>query len=111
LRTRSNQVKAMLRAFSDAVKMGRENKDLFYRVIRKYLKEDNQRLLEIYYETHYFLGNKPHNARPLEKSMELDINDLSANIPELNGKRASDFIDDSALREVEKEGFFSWARR
>ena len=111
LRTRPNQVKALLRAFSDAVKMGRENKDLFYRAIRKYMKEDNQQLLDTYYESHYFLGSKPHNARPLERSMDLDINDLSANVAELTGKKAADFIDDSALKEVEKEGFFSWAKR
>jgi NitT/TauT family transport system substrate-binding protein len=111
LRTRPNQVKALLRAFGAAVKMGRENKDLFYRAIRKYMKEDNQQLLDAYYESHYFLGSKPHSARPLEKSMELDIHDLSANVSELSGKKASDFIDDSALREVEKEGFFSWAKR
>lgn len=111
LRTRPNQVKAMLRAFSDAVKMGRENRDLFYRAIRKYMKEDNQQLLDAYYESHYFLGSKPHNARPLERSMDLDISDLSAAVPELTGKKASDFIDDSALREVEQEGFFSWAKR
>jgi NitT/TauT family transport system substrate-binding protein len=110
LRTRPNQVKALLRAFSDAVKMGRENKELFYRAIRKYMKEDNQRLLDAYYESHYFLGTKAHNARPLERSMELDIKDLSANVPELSGKKPSDFIDDRVLREVEKEGFFSWSK-
>ena len=42
LRARPNQAKAVLRAFSDAVKLGRENKELFHRAIRKYLKEDNQ---------------------------------------------------------------------
>lgn len=111
LRTRPNQVKAMLKAISDAVKMGRENKELFHRAIRKHLKEDNPQLLDAYYESHYFLGSKPRTARPLEKGMELDINDLSASIPELAGKKPSDFIDDSLLREVEKEGFFSWAKR
>ncbi|MBM2802408.1 MAG: transporter substrate-binding protein [Deltaproteobacteria bacterium] len=111
LRTRPNQIKAMLKAISDAVKMGRENKELFHRAIRKYLKEDNPQLLDAYYESHYFLGSKPRTARPLEKAMELDINDLSASIPELAGKKPADFIDDSLLREVEKEGFFSWAKR
>ena len=111
LRTRPNQVSAMLKAISDAVKMGRENKELFYRAIRKHLKEDNPQLLDAYYESHYFLGSKPRSARPLEKSMELDINDLSASIPELVGKKPADFIDDSLLRAVEKDGFFAWAKR
>jgi hypothetical protein len=35
---------------------------------------------------------------------------LSANVAELTGKKAADFIDDSTLKEVEKEGFFSWAK-
>ena len=111
LRTRPGQIKAMLKAISDAVKMGRENKELFHRAIRKHLKEDNPRLLDAYYESHYFLGSKPHNARPLEQAMELDINDLAASIPELAGKKPADFIDDLLLREVEKEGFFAWAKR
>ena len=111
LRARPNQAKAVLRAFSDAVKLGRENKELFHRAIRKYLKEDNQQLLEAYYESHYFLGSKPHNARPLERSMDLDTTDLSANVSELIGKKAGDFIDDSPLRDVEREGFFAWAKR
>jgi ABC-type nitrate/sulfonate/bicarbonate transport system substrate-binding protein len=111
LRSRPDQVKAIFRAFSDAVKIGRENRELFYRAIRKYMKEDNPQLLDAYYESHYFLGSIPHNARPLVKSMELDIADLSATVAALAGKKAADFIDDSALREVEQEGFFSWAKR
>ena len=43
--------------------------------------------------------------------MDLDITDLSANVSELIGKKAGDFIDDTPLREVEKEGFFAWAKR
>jgi hypothetical protein len=43
--------------------------------------------------------------------MELDIKDLSAGIAELAGKKPADFIDDNLLREVEKQGFFSWAKR
>jgi NitT/TauT family transport system substrate-binding protein len=110
LKSRPNQVKAMLKAFSDAIRMGRQNKELFHRVIRKTMKEENPKLLESFYESNYFLGTKPHNAHPLEKALDLDIKDLSDAVPELKGKRASDFIDATLLGEVEREGFFSWAK-
>ncbi len=110
LKSRPNQIKAMFKAFSDAVGMGRENKELFHRVIRKTMKEENPKLLEAFYQSHYFLGARPRNAHPLEKALGLDIADLSLSVPELKGKKASDFIDTTLLREVEKEGFFAWAK-
>jgi len=110
VKSRPNQIKAMLKAFSEAVRMGRENKELFDRAIRKTMKEDNPKLLEAFYESHFFLGTKPHNAHPSEAVMDAAIQDLSATNPALKGKKASDFIDTTLLREVEKEGFFAWAR-
>jgi ABC-type nitrate/sulfonate/bicarbonate transport system substrate-binding protein len=110
LRTRPNQIKGMFRAVSDAIKIGRENKEVFYGAIRRYMREDNPQLLEKFYENHYFLGNRAHNARPLEKALDLDIQDMLATVPEFKGRRAAEFIDSTLLREVEKEGFFGWAR-
>jgi len=110
LKTRPNQVKAMFRAFSEAVRIGRENREVFYRAIRSYMREDNPKLLAKLYESHYFLGPRPHTAEPLEKALDLDIKDMLATIPELKGKKAADFIDTTPLKEVEKEGFFAWAK-
>jgi hypothetical protein len=47
---------------------------------------------------------------PLEVALDLDIKDMQASIAELKGKRAADFIDTAALREVEREGFFAWTQ-
>jgi hypothetical protein len=110
VKSRPGQIKAMLKAFSDAVKMGRENKELFHRAIRKFMKEENPKLLESFYESNYFFGAGAHNARPLEKALDFDIKDLSATVPELAGRKAAEFIDATLLGEVEKEGFFSWAK-
>lgn len=110
LRSRPGQVKAMLRAFSDAIKMGRENKELFHRAIRKFMKEENPKLLESFYESNYFFGAVPHKPRPLERALDFDIKDLSATVPELVGRKAADFIDATLLGEVEREGFFSWVK-
>jgi hypothetical protein len=100
----------MFRAISEAVKIGRENKEVFYRAIRRYMREDNPQLLDKFYDNHYFLGSWPHSARPLEKALDLDIQDMLATVPEFKGRRAAEFIDSTLLREVEKEGFFGWAK-
>jgi len=110
LRTRPNQIKAMFRAFSDAIKIGRENREVFYRAIRRYMREDNPQLLEKFYANHHFLGSRPHNARPLERALDLDIQDMAVSVPELKGRKAAEFIDTTPLREVEQEGFFGWVK-
>jgi NitT/TauT family transport system substrate-binding protein len=110
VKSRPGQVKAMLKAFSDAIKMGRENKELFHRAIRKFMKEENPKLLESFYESNYFFGAGPHKPRPLERALDFDIKDLSATVPELKGRKASEFIDTTLLSEVEREGFFSWGK-
>jgi hypothetical protein len=79
--------------------------------MRKYLREDDPKLLQKYYEGHYFLGTKPHGATPLEKGLDLDIKDLSVNVPELKGRKAEEFIDTTLLKEVEAEGYFSWVKQ
>ena len=110
VKTRPNQVKGMFRAIGEAVRVGRENREVFYRAIRRYMREDNPKLLDKFYESHYFLGGRPHNAQPLEKALDLDIQDMLASVPEFKGRKAADFIDATLLREVEKEGFFGWAK-
>jgi len=42
--------------------------------------------------------------------LDADIRDLSANVPELKGRKAAEFIDLVPLRDLEKEGFFAWAK-
>ena len=110
LRAKSNQVKAVFRAFGEAVRIGRQNKELFHRSIRRYMKEDNPELINKFYEANYFFAPKPRSMRPLEGALELDIRDMQATVPELRGRHAAEFIDTTALRELEKEGFFNWVK-
>lgn len=110
LSSHRSQIKAMLKGFSEAIRMGRENQELFSRAARDILKEANPKLLEVFYRNNYFLGVRPHDPRPLETALDTDIKDLSATVPELRGRRASEFIDTTLLDEVKKEGFFAWTR-
>jgi NitT/TauT family transport system substrate-binding protein len=110
LKSRGGQMRALFRAFSEAVRVGRENREVFNRAVRRHVKEENPRLLEAYYENHYFYGPKPNNAHPPERVLDADIRDLSAAVAELKGRRAAEFIDPALLMDLEKEGFFAWAR-
>lgn len=109
LRTKPNQVKAVFRAFGEAVRIGRQNKEVFHRAIRRYMKEDNSELIHKFYRTNYFFAAKPRTMMPLAGALELDIRDMQPTVPELRGRQAGEFIDATALREVEKEGYFKWA--
>ena len=110
LKSRGSQIRALFRAFSEAVRIGRENREVFNRAIRRHAKEEHPRLLDAYYENHYFFGPKPNNAHPPERVLDADIRDSSANVPELKGRKAAEFIDLTPLRDLEKEGFFAWAK-
>ena len=110
LRAKPNQIKAVFRAFGEAVRIGRQNREVFHRAIRRYMKEDNSKLIDKFYEAHYYFAAKPRTMMPLESALDLDIRDMQATVPELRGRRAAEFIDTTALREVEKEGFFNWTK-
>jgi NitT/TauT family transport system substrate-binding protein len=106
LRSHAEQLKAALKALSDAIVIGRQNPELFKRTARRVLQEDNAKLLDVFYRNNYFFGAQPHDPRPLQTALEADIKDLSATVPELKGRRASEFIDTTILDALKKEGFF-----
>jgi NitT/TauT family transport system substrate-binding protein len=110
LRSKPQQIKAVFRALGEAVRIGRENREVFNRAIRRYMREDNAKLIDKFYDAHFYFAAKPRNMQPLEAALDLDIRDMQANIAELKGRRAAEFIDSTLLREVEKEGFFAWAK-
>lgn len=110
LKSRGHQVRALFRAFSDAVRMGRDNRELFNRAIRRHMREDNPRLLDAYYENNYFFGAKANSLYPPERVLDADMRDLSVNVAELRGRRAAEFIDGQPLRDLEKEGYFAWVK-
>jgi hypothetical protein len=43
----------------------------------------------------------------MEDTLQGEMENLTATVPELRGKRAADFIDKSLLSDLEREGFFS----
>lgn len=101
-----NRAKGFLRAFCEAIWLGRNNKEVAFRAYRKYMRIDEPKLLESMHRN-YLLASIPVKPYPLEDAIQADIEDLSASINELRGKRAADFMDRSLLNELEGEGFFA----
>ncbi|HTN71902.1 MAG TPA: ABC transporter substrate-binding protein [Methylomirabilota bacterium] len=104
-------MKAFFRAFVEASWMGRKDKELAFRIFRKYLRVEDPRLLESMHRN-YLGPTVPLKPYPLDDALEADIDYLSQSlVPELKGKHASDFIDASVIREIENENFFARLER
>ncbi len=106
LKAHPQRAKAFLKAFSEGIWMGRNDKELTYRIFRKYMRIENPKLLESMHKN-YLLGTIPTKPYPREEAIQSDIEDLSSTNPQLKGRSPSEFMDISVLREIENEGFFT----
>jgi NitT/TauT family transport system substrate-binding protein len=106
LTNQRNRAKAFLRAFCEAIWLGRNDKEVAFRVYRKYMRIDEPKLLDSMHRN-YLLTSIPVKPYPMEDAIQADLEDLSSSIAELRGKKASDFMDTSLLKELENEGFFA----
>jgi NitT/TauT family transport system substrate-binding protein len=106
LKERPRDLKAFIMAMSEGTWIGRTNKDVAFRIYRKYLKVEDSRLLESMYRN-YLLRAIPAKPYPREEAIQNDIDDLSDLFPQLKGRKVSEFIDLTLLRELESEGFFT----
>jgi ABC-type nitrate/sulfonate/bicarbonate transport system substrate-binding protein len=105
VKQRPRQLKAFLMAITEGTWIGRNNKDLTMRIYRKYMKVEDQKLLESMHKN-YLLGSIPVRPFPHEEAIQNDIEDLSYSLPHLRGKKAAEFLDLSLLKSMEEEGFF-----
>src|SRR5262249_13171115 len=103
-----NRAKSFMRAFCEAIWLGRceaiwlgrNDKEVTFRVFRKYLRVNEPKLLESMYRS-YLLTSIPVKPYPIEDAIQADIEDLSSSISELKGRKASDFMDRSILNELQ----------
>jgi ABC-type nitrate/sulfonate/bicarbonate transport system substrate-binding protein len=111
VRERRAELKAFFRAFVEASWLGRKDKELAFRIFRKYLRVEDSRLLESMHKN--YLGPAiPLKPYPLDDALEADIEYLSQSlVPELKRKHASDYIDTSVIKEIENESFFARLER
>ncbi|MBM4296951.1 MAG: hypothetical protein FJ143_04355 [Deltaproteobacteria bacterium] len=108
LKSNPARLKNFLRAFGEGIAIGMKDREIVYRVVGKYMKVQERKLLEVMVRYRYLLGPNPQKPYPLTQALDLDLKDMSAgSAPEFKGKSAADYIDSGLLRELEKEGFFA----
>lgn len=100
------RLKAFFMAYSEAITVGRRNRELVYQVFRKYMRVDNPRLLEFTYRAQ-FMEAIPIKPYPREDAIQASIEDLRETTPKLEGMKSTDFFDGSLIKEIDDEGFFA----
>lgn len=111
LKNYPHRAKAFLKAFSEAIWIGMNNKEILYHVYRKYLKIENAKLLESMHKSHFLSGTIPLKPYPQVEAIQSDIEYLSASNPALKEQKPADLTDTTLLREIESEGFFAKLQR
>ncbi len=103
-------VKAFLMALSEAIWLGKTNREVTFKVLRKYLRVQNPAVLESMHKN-YLLGTIPAKPFPSEEAVQTALDEVSSVHPQLKEKKPGDFTDNSLLLEIEKEGFFGRLQR
>jgi len=106
LKDHRDLVKAFLMGLSEAIWLGKTNREIATRVLSQYLRVENAKILDSMHRN-YLLGTIPAKPYPLEVAVEIAIEEASPSQPLVKGKKSADFIDVSILKEIEQEGFFS----
>jgi NitT/TauT family transport system substrate-binding protein len=99
-------LKSFLMALTEGTAVGRSNKEVAFRIFRKYLRVNEPKLLESIHKN-YLLGTIPARPFPRAEALQNDIEDLSYTYPQLKGRHIEEFSDFSLLKELESEGFFA----
>jgi len=111
LKNYPHRAKAFLKAFSEAIWTGMNNKEILYRVYRKYLKIENTKVLESMHKSYFLSGTIPLKPYPQLEAIQSDIEYLSLSNPGLKEQKPADLTDTALLREIESEGFFARLQR
>jgi NitT/TauT family transport system substrate-binding protein len=111
LKNYPHRAKAFLKAFSEAIWTGMNNKEILYRVYRKYLKVDDARLLESMHKSYFLSGTIPLKPYPQLEAIQSDIEFLSLSNPAFKDHKPADVTDPAPLSEIEGEGFFARLQR
>jgi NitT/TauT family transport system substrate-binding protein len=106
LKSQRQRARAFMMGFCEAIWLGKANKNVALASFRKHLRESDPRRLEALYKN-YIVDALPTKPYPMEEVIQTEIENLTPGVPELRGKKPSDFIDKTILSDLEREGFFT----
>ena len=106
LKEHPEKVKRFLKAFVESIWIAKRDKVAFEQVLKKYLKIEEPRLIDIMYRNNAL--DYPEKPYPSEEAIRQAVEDVDIANPELKLKqrRISEFTDVATLKQIEKEGFF-----
>jgi NitT/TauT family transport system substrate-binding protein len=103
VRTNRDTVKRFLKAWVEGTKVFKTDRDVSLRVLGKYLKTKDQEILAKSYEPYPLVFERVPIAK--REGFAFALERLSKDIPEAGKMNPDNFIDNSILLELEKEGF------
>lgn len=105
LATKRESVKQFLKAISEGVYIFRTDRERTVKTLAKWLRTNDQELLDLAYRTHAKKMSFPPYTDPSGVQAVLDF--LGRSRPEAKNRKAQEFIDEGILKELEREAFFS----
>lgn len=109
LKTRRDQLRAFFMACSEAIWMGKKNKESALKVISKYMRTSDPKRLDLIYEAS--LARMPAKPYPRAEAIRLELENMAASDPQFKDRKPSEFMDNSILVELESRGFFDRLHR
>jgi len=103
VRTNRDTVKRFLKAWVEGTKVFKTDRDVSLRVLGKYLKTKDQEILAKSYEPYPLVFERVPIAK--REGFAFALERLAKDIPEAEKMNPDNFIDNSILLELEKEGF------
>jgi len=105
LATQRETVKQFLKGISEGVYIFRTDRERSLKSLAKWLRSNDQELLDLTYRTHAKKMSFPPYTDLTGVQAVLDF--LSRSRPEAKNRKAQEFVDEGILKELEREGFFS----
>jgi NitT/TauT family transport system substrate-binding protein len=104
LKNRRDLLRSFFMACSEAIALGKKNKATAQRVLAKHMKITDRKRLDIVYEAS--LGRMPSKPYPREEAVQLELESVAFTDPLFKTKRVSEFMDNSIIAELDRQGFF-----
>lgn len=104
LEARRDRIQAFFMAISEAIWIGKKNKEITLKVFSKSMKVQDPKLLDLLYQS--FLANMPVKPYAREEAVRSELDILAIADPRFKDKKPSEFMDNSILIELDSQGFF-----
>ena len=108
---RSQVISGFMRAMAEASKLMHTDREFIYKVLAKYLRMDDRKVLESAYSTE-IKALEPRLALKLD-SLQAILDEVAATDARAKKVKPQDLVDSRYLDEMEKSGFFDqlWAKK